>query len=73
MYVSAKIGGNNGLALQFGLMTVSYTGLLVGAVITQHNRAEKQLLYDTSHDNLTKLYNRAGFMDKLERALAELA
>jgi len=70
MYVSAKIGGNNGLALQFGLMTVSYTGLLVGAVITQHNRAEKQLLYDTSHDNLTKLYNRAGFMDKLERALA---
>jgi len=70
IYVGAKSGGTNVLALQFGLMTVSYTGLLVGAVITQHNRAEKQLLYDASHDRLTKLYNRAAFMDKLEQAFA---
>jgi len=69
IYVGAKLGDTNELALQFGLMTVSYTGLLVGAVITQHNRAEEQLLYDASHDRLTQLYNRAGFMDKLEPAL----
>lgn len=73
IYVGAKFGDTNELALQFGLMTVSYTGLLVGAVITQHNRAEQQLLYDASHDSLTKLYNRAGFMDKLEPALARVS
>lgn len=70
-YVGAKFGNTNELALQFGLMTVSYTGLLVGAVITEHNRAEEHLLYDASHDSLTQLYNRAGFMDKLEPALAQ--
>ena len=72
MYVSAKFGDTNKLALQFGLLTVSYTGLLVGAVITQHNKAEEQLLYDASHDSLTKLYNRSGFIDKLEPALARV-
>lgn len=70
IYVGAKFGDTNELALQFGLITVSYTGLLVGAAITQHNRAEEQLIYDASHDSLTKLYNRAGFMDKLEQAIA---
>lgn len=70
IYVGAKFGDTNELALQFGLITVSYTGLLVGAAITQHKRAEEQLIYEASHDSLTKLYNRAGFMDKLEQALA---
>ncbi len=70
VYVGTNSSVTNELALQFGLMTVSYTGLLVGAVITRHNRAEAQLLYDASHDSLTKLYNRSGFMDKLEQALA---
>jgi len=70
LYVGAKFGDTKELALQFGLMTVSYTGLLVGAANTEHNRTEEQLLYDASHDSLTKLYNRAGFMDKLELALA---
>lgn len=69
-YVGSKFGDTNELALQFGLITVSYTGLLIGAVITQHKRAEGQLLYEASHDSLTKLYNRAGFMDKLKQALA---
>lgn len=71
IYVGSKLGGTNELALQFGLMTVSYTGLLVGAIITQHKRAEAQLLYDASHDNLTRLYNRAGFIDKLEQAFTK--
>lgn len=71
IYVGAREGNTNGLALQFGLVTASYTGLLVGAVITEQNSVKQQLLYDASHDRLTKLYNRAGFMDKLEQALAK--
>lgn len=70
IYVGTKLSDTNQLALQFGLMTVSYTGLLVGAVITEQNRGKQQLLYDASHDRLTKLYNRSGFTDKLEQAFA---
>lgn len=69
LYVGSKVGDTNELALQFGLMTVSYTGLLLGAIITDHKRVEEQLLYEASHDSLTKLYNRAGFMEKLESAV----
>lgn len=69
-YVGTKLSDTNQLALQFGLITVSYTGLLVGAVITEQNRGKQQLLYDASHDRLTEVYNRSGFMDKLDQAFA---
>lgn len=71
IYVSTNFNGTNELALQFGLVTVSYTGLLVGAAIGEQNRVKAQLLYEASHDSLTKLYNRSGFKDKLEQALTK--
>lgn len=37
--------------------------------ITERKRAEKQLLHDAFHDNLTGLANRALFMDHLQRAI----
>lgn len=66
--VHIKLGDADPLALQFGLMTVSYTGLLLGAVVSERQQVQEQLLYDAYHDNLTGLHNRAGFMDKLEQA-----
>lgn len=68
IYVGSKFGNSSQLALQFGLVTVSYSGLLIGAIISEQKRVKAQLLYDASHDSLTKLYNRVGFMDKLKSA-----
>ena len=71
--------GNNAknadtLALQFGLVTVTYVGLLLSAFVTSRKEEinkrkdlEKQLRYDATHDNLTGLYNRAWFLDRLEQ------
>ena len=74
--VHAEFGKSNLLALQFGLMALSQTGLLLGAVTTQRRQAEKasrdlteQLMYNAFHDALTGLPNRALFMDRLERAI----
>lgn len=62
------------LALQFGLMTVTYTGLLLGAFVSARNREsnksknlEEELRYDATHDSLTGLYNRAWFLDRLDQ------
>lgn len=71
IYVGSKFGNSGQLALQFGLVTVSYSGLLVGSIISEQNRVKAQLLYDASHDSLTKLYNRVGFMDKLKSAFTK--
>lgn len=71
IYVGSKFGNSSQLALQFGLVTVSYSGLLVGSIISEQNRVKAQLLYDASHDSLTKLYNRVGFMDKLKSAFTK--
>ncbi|PSB43856.1 hypothetical protein C7B80_22685 [Cyanosarcina cf. burmensis CCALA 770] len=56
--------GNNTLALQFCLMTVSYTGLLVGAAVTERQRVEASLresqqqyqnLYDSAPDSYASI------------------
>ena len=64
----------NTFALQFGLMTVTYVGLLLSAFVSARNREstqkkdlEEKLRYDATHDNLTGLYNRAWFLDRLEQ------
>ncbi len=69
-FVYAKFDNNNPLALQFGLMTVSHTGLLLGAFVTERQQSQQQLFYNAYHDSLTGLYNRAWLMDKLKQAIA---
>ena len=61
-------------ALQFGLMTVTYVGLLLSAFVSGRNEEntkrkdlEERLRYDATHDSLTNLYNRAWFLDRLEQ------
>ena len=74
--VGNRIGNTNALTLQFGLMTLSHTGLLLGAVSTERFQADialrdssKQLMYNAFHDPLTGLPNRALFMQRLERTI----
>lgn len=76
LLVSAKFGRSDLLALQFGLMALSHTGLFLGAVTTERSQAEQALrdyaekMRDNAfHDTLTGLPNRALFMDRLGRAV----
>ena len=75
-FVGKKIEDNDPLALQFGLMTVTYVGLLLSAFVTARSQEntkrkglEEQLRYDATHDSLTGLYNRAGFLNRLEQTI----
>lgn len=43
LLIQAKIGGSNVFALQFGMMAISLTGLLLGGFATQRMQAEKDL------------------------------
>jgi diguanylate cyclase (GGDEF)-like protein len=52
-------------------MTVSHTGLLLGAFVTERKQSQQQLIYNAYHDSLTGLYNRAWLMDKLKQAVAQ--
>ena len=73
-FVGKKVGSNDPLVVQFGLMTVTYVGLLLSAFVSARNREsdlrkglEQQLRYDATHDSLTGLHNRAWFLDRLEQ------
>ena len=76
IFVSSRMQKANTLALQFGLMAVSFTGVLLGAFVSEHQdeltkrqQAEQQLQYDATHDNLTGLYNRTWFLNQLRQAV----
>lgn len=51
------------------LRLMSQIGLQLGRVV-ERRRAEDKLLHDASHDALTRLPNRALFLDRLTRAIA---
>ena len=69
LFIGGKASGSNTLALQFGLMAVSYTGILLGSSVNERRQIEKQLNYDATHDRLTGLHNRAWFVSQLEQAV----
>ena len=64
--------GDSVLAIQFGLLTVTTVGVLLGAYVTDYqtelnNRKhlEDRLSYQATHDSLTGLYNRAFLRQQL--------
>lgn len=72
--VGRSIRDSNALVLQFGLMTVTYIGLLLSAYVSARNKEitknrdlEEQLRYDATHDSLTGLYNRGWFLERLAK------
>lgn len=77
--VGKQAQSSDSLALQFGLMTVTYIGFLLSAYISElvketnkRRGLEKQLRYDATHDSLTGLYNRAWFIDRLEQTNSQI-
>ncbi len=69
--------GKGTLALQFGLMTMTFTGLLLGAYvkdrkveIARRQVLEENLSYKATHDDLTGLYSRAWLRQKLSEVIA---
>jgi diguanylate cyclase (GGDEF)-like protein len=69
LMTKAQMGAVASLALQFGLMGLTLTGLLLGAVSTENRYGAERLRHDALHDALTGLPNRALFTDRLEQAL----
>jgi len=65
-----RVPGQGGIALQFGLVTLTLTGLLLGALITQRRADSEQHRHDALHDPLTGLANRVLFADRLTQAAA---
>ncbi|MBB5233149.1 putative bifunctional diguanylate cyclase/phosphodiesterase [Deinococcus budaensis] len=61
---------SGGLALQFGLLTVTLAGLLLGAVMRERQRLTAHLRHLALHDPLTGLGNRRLFNERLGQALA---
>ncbi len=73
--VRATFGQSNVFALQFGLMAITVTCLLLGGIASDRQQAEialresaQQLSHAAFYDPLTNLPNRALFSDRLERA-----
>ncbi|MGC1306347.1 MAG: diguanylate cyclase [Phormidesmis sp.] len=69
-------GETNILAVQFGLMTVSLVGILLGAYVTdrqlemgRREALEERLRFDATHDHLTGLYNRTLLNDRLAQVI----
>jgi len=65
------------LALQLGLTTMTFTGILLGAYvkdrkveIARRQVLEEDLSYRATHDDLTGLYNRAWLREKLSADIA---
>lgn len=69
LFVHSDLGVNRPLALQFCLMAVSYTSLLLGAVISDRLRAKEKLRHNSLHDPLTGLANRSLFLSQLAAAV----
>ena len=71
LFTFSKVGNVEGFALQFGLLTLTHLGILLGALVSERKRAAARLHYVAFHDVLTGLPNRAMFLERLERAANE--
>jgi diguanylate cyclase (GGDEF)-like protein len=67
--VGADIGIADTLALQFGLMTITHTGIILGALASDRKQTEKELRSQACRDDLTGLPNRFLFREQLHQAI----
>ena len=66
---SSEVRQNGGLVLQFGLLTVTFSGLLLGAAVRERHHLIDRLRFQALHDPLTGLGNRRLFGERLDAAL----
>ena len=71
LFTFPKFGNVSGFALQFGLLTLTHLGILLGALVSERKWATARLHYVAFHDVLTGLPNRALFLERLARAANE--
>lgn len=70
LLVSVQSGGEAPYALQFGLLALTVTALVLGAYATDRLQATQQLQHQALHDHLTGLPNRVLFRTRLDQAIA---
>jgi len=70
LLVSVRSSGESPYALQFGLLTLTVTALVLGAYATDRLQATEQLRHQALHDHLTGLPNRVLFRTRLDLAIA---
>ena len=70
LLVRDEIGHTNGLALQFGLLTVTLSGLLLGAFMSERRLLGARQVHQALHDPLTDLGNRSLFTARVAHTLA---
>lgn len=69
----AQTQASGGLALQFGLITLTLSGLLMGAVVRERRQLAERLARQARHDDLTGLGNRRLLHERAAQALARTA
>ena len=67
LLVGSTVEKANPILIQFGLMTLTIVGLLLGGLVTERRETSAQMVREASHDRLTGLPNRALFSDELAR------
>ncbi|MDV6376001.1 putative bifunctional diguanylate cyclase/phosphodiesterase [Deinococcus arenicola] len=70
LLTGGRIQEGGELALQFGLLTVTVAGLLLGAVVRERQQLGARLSYLALRDPLTGLGNRHLFRERVTQALA---
>ena len=68
LMVNANFSDIDTITLQFGLMTLTLSTLLISSIVTERRRVSHDLEHAALHDVLTGLPNRALFANRLERA-----
>ena len=69
LFASSNFGNVEAVALQFGLLTLTHLGILLGAFASERSWGAARLNHLAFHDTLTGLPNRAFFLGRLERAV----
>ena len=65
LLVGGTVANSNPILIQFGLLTLTTVGLLLGGLTTEQRAVSKRRVHEASHDRLTGLPNRALFSDEL--------
>ena len=69
LLVGGTVENTNPILIQFGLMTLTIVGLLLGSLVTEQRETSARLVREASHDRLTGLADRAMFSDTLAEVL----